>query len=103
MLGPLFNSTCEPSCGGATSIMVLINSFSGYSNRGYFMSYNFSRSLGSVILPVKTEAAAVSGLQRYTWSSSVPERLGKLRGIVLRLMLSDAGACPIPMQPIHPD
>src|SRR5690554_7744417 len=67
------------------------------------MPYNFSRSLGSVIFPVRAEAAAVSGLHRYTWSSSVPDLLGKFRGIVLKLMVSEAGACPIPIHPIQPD
>ena len=62
-----------------------------------------SRSLGSVIFPVNAAAAAVSGLHKYILSSNVPERPGKLRGIVLRLMVFVAGACPIPMHPMHPD
>src|SRR5699024_12092545 len=35
---------------------------------------------GSVITPAKAEAAAVSGLHKYTLSSIVPDRPGKLRG-----------------------
>ena len=60
------------------------------------------RSRGSVITPVSADAAAVSGLHRYTWSSRVPDRPGKLRGTVRRLMRSVAGAWPIPMQPMQP-
>ncbi len=66
------------------------------------MLYRLSKSLGSVILPVKAEAAAVSGLTRYTRSSFVPDLLGKFLGTVLKLILLLAGAWPIPMQPIHP-
>ncbi len=61
-----------------------------------------SKVRGSVITPVKAEAAAVSGLHKYTWSSFVPERPGKLRGTVRRLIFPVAGACPIPMQPPQP-
>ena len=35
---------------------------------------------GSVITPARAEAAAVSGPQRYTWSSFEPERSGKFLG-----------------------
>ena len=49
---------------------------------------------GSVMTPVKAEAVAVSGLHRYTWSSLVPERPGKLRGTVRRLIFPVAGALP---------
>ena len=48
------------------------------------------------------EAVAVSGLQRNTLSSRVPERPGKLRGTVRRLLRPEAGACPMPMQPLQP-
>ena len=51
---------------------------------------------------MSADAAAVSGLQRYTWSSGVPERPGKFRGIVRRLIRSVAGAWPMPMQPMQP-
>ncbi len=51
-----------------------------------------SSSRGSVILPVSAAAAAVSGEQSQTESSSVPERPGKLRGIVRRLFFPTAGA-----------
>ena len=47
-------------------------------------------------------AAAVSGLTRHTLSSTVPERPGKFRGTVRKLILSVAGACPMPMQPLQP-
>ena len=60
------------------------------------------RSRGSVITPVSAEAVAVSGLHRKTLSSRVPERPGKLRGTVRRLLRPDAGAWPMPMQPLQP-
>jgi hypothetical protein len=66
------------------------------------MLSSVSRSLGSVIFPVNAAAAAVSGY-KYILSSNVPERPGKFRGIVLRLMVFVAGACPMPMHPIQPD
>ncbi len=61
-----------------------------------------SNVLGSVMTPVNAEAAAVSGLHKKTLSSLVPERPGKFRGVVRRLFLPVAGACPIPIQPLHP-
>src|SRR5690625_4424155 len=91
MFGPFFSSTSVPSLAGGTSIMVLMISFFGYLYRGYLIPKSFSRSRGSVIFPVSAEAAPVSGLIRYTRSSSVPERLGKFLGTVRRLMVSDAG------------
>src|SRR5699024_2956669 len=48
-------------------------------------------------------AAVVSGEHSHTASSSVPERPGKLRGMVRKLLRPTAGACPIPIHPIHPD
>jgi hypothetical protein len=56
-----------------------------------------------VICPVSAAAAAVSGEHRYTESSRVPERPGKFLGTVRRLLRPFAGACPMPMQPMHPD
>ena len=64
--------------------------------------YGIASVRGSVITPVRAEAAAVSGLTRQTWSSRVPERPGKFRGTVRRLSLPVAGACPMPMQPLQP-
>jgi hypothetical protein len=52
--------------------------------------------------PVSAEAAAVSGEHRYTRSSRVPERPGKLRGTVRTETAPLAGACPTPMHPRHP-
>ena len=62
----------------------------------------FSRSRGSVITPVSAEATAVSGEHRWTMSSRVPERPGKLRGVVRSEITSVAGAWPMPMQPLQP-
>ena len=84
--------------GGATTYFLFKMSFFGSLSFGDLEV----KSLGSVITPVKAEAAAVSGLQRYTWSSSVPDLPLKLRGTVLKLILSVAGACPMPMQPLQP-
>jgi hypothetical protein len=42
--------------------------------------------------PASAEAVAVSGLHRNTLSSFVPERPGKLRGTVRRLLRPVAGA-----------
>ena len=50
------------------------------------------RVLGSTILPASAEAAAVSGEQRKTESSSVPERPRKLRGVVRSELRPIAGA-----------
>ena len=61
-----------------------------------------SRVLGSVIFPTRAEVAAVSGEHKNTESSSVPERPGKLRGVVRSEFRPIAGACPMPMQPLHP-
>ncbi len=52
--------------------------------------------------PASAEAAAVSGLQSQTESSSVPDRPGKLRGVVRSEFCPIAGACPMPMQPLQP-
>ena len=57
---------------------------------------------GSVIAPVSADAAAVSGEHSQTLSSLVPERPGKLRGMVRSELCSVAGACPIPMHPMQP-
>ena len=72
--------------------------FSGSS----IVGHGISKDRGSVITPVIAEAAAVSGLTRQTLSSCVPDRPGKLRGTVRRLIFSEAGACPMPMQPLQP-
>ena len=58
--------------------------------------------LGSGCLPASAEAVAVSGEHRKTESSFVPERPGKLRGVVRKEFRPIAGACPMPMQPLHP-
>src|SRR5699024_12180056 len=64
---------------------------------------NFSaRSRGSVITPVSADAAAVSGEHNHTESSGVPERPGKFRGNVRNEFCPTAGACPMPMHPMHP-
>ena len=55
------------------------------------------------MVPVSAAAAAVSGEHNQTESSSVPDRPGKFRGMVRRLLRPTAGACPMPMQPMQPD
>ena len=47
--------------------------------------------------PVRAAAAAVDGEHRYTWSSAVPLRPGKLRLNVRSDGLPLTGAWPIPM------
>ncbi len=62
-----------------------------------------AQSRGSVTQPVSAEAAAVSGEHNHTESSRVPERPGKFLGMVRNEFRPVAGACPMPMQPTHPD
>lgn len=50
-----------------------------------------------MILPANAEAVAVSGLHSQTRSSLVPERPGKLRGVVRRLFV------PVAERLAHPD
>lgn len=52
--------------------------------------------------PVSADAVAVSGETRNTRSSFVPDLSGKFRGVVRSELVSLAGACPIPMQPLQP-
>src|SRR5699024_11478863 len=94
ILGPFSNliSFASPYGKGLSNKLASMVGCLGSSTFGYFIS----NVLGSVIFPVNAEAAAVSGLQRKTLSSFVPERPGKFLGVVLRLFLPDAGACPIP-------
>src|SRR5699024_8047508 len=72
--------------------------FFGSFMSGYFMS----TVRGSVTTPVIADAAAVSGLHKNTLSSFVPERPGKFLGVVRKLFLPEAGACPIPIHPVQP-
>src|SRR3954447_15095016 len=58
-------------------------------------------SRGSAILPASIDTAATAGEHRYTESSGVPERPGKLRLKVRSELASDGGACPIPTQGPH--
>src|SRR5699024_8873942 len=78
----------------------------GSSTVGFFGLFTFgaraSMVRGSVMTSVNTEAAAVSGLHKKTRSSLVPERPGKLRGVVRKLFRPVAGACPIPIHPLQP-
>jgi hypothetical protein len=57
---------------------------------------------GLVMTPFSADAAAVSGLTRHTLSSRVPDRPGKFRGTVRKLIVSVAGAWPMPMHPLQP-
>ena len=56
---------------------------------------------GSVITPVRALAAAVDGEQRYTASSWVPLRPGKLRLNVRSDGCAFTGACPMPTHGPH--
>jgi hypothetical protein len=53
---------------------------------------------GSVIAPVSAVAAAVDGEHKYTRSSAVPLRPGKLRLNVRTDASPLIGACPMPIQ-----
>jgi hypothetical protein len=55
-----------------------------------------------VITPVNADAEAVSGENNQTESSLVPDRPGKLRGMVRSELRPVAGASPMPMQPMQP-
>src|ERR1041385_4186169 len=85
MLGALTSSTwrASPSSSGASSGMSPSPDRDGRLREprdGYSMPSRDGRSRGSVISPVRTAAAAVSGEHSQTESSSVPDRPGKLRG-----------------------
>jgi hypothetical protein len=97
-VGPFSSGTRSPGAAGGSSIATSILILPGSRKAGY----GIPRPRGSVMRPASAEAAAVSGLQRYTWSSFVPERPGKFRGTVRRLIRPLAGAGPIPMQPLQP-
>jgi hypothetical protein len=60
-----------------------------------------SADRGSVIAPVRALAAAVAGEQRYTASSAVPLRPGKLRLKVRSDGRAVTGACPMPTHGPH--
>src|SRR5690625_624426 len=98
--GPLLNFTCFASSYGRGAS----NKFTSFALCfGIFIFGTFPLYVrGSVILPVSAEAAAVSGEHKYTLSSFVPERPGKFLGVVRRLFLPVAGACPIPIHPLQP-
>ena len=66
MVGALITSTFAASFslkGGSIKLLSMINS-SGRFIFGYLIPNSFGKSRGSVILPVRTEATAVSGLTR---------------------------------------
>src|SRR3989337_564114 len=73
----------------------------GRVGAGLTLSPSLARSgrviRGFVIWPVRAETAATSGLARYTLSSGVPERPGKLRLNVRREAASEGGAWPMPI------
>jgi hypothetical protein len=99
MLGP-FTGTTEAACSassGATSIAVFTEDCAGKSGLGWCIPAWPAQFRGSVITPVSADAAAVSGEHNHTESSLVPERPGKLRGIVRSELRPTAGACPTPM------
>src|SRR4051812_40688066 len=94
MLGPFTGSTRSASSGssGATNIAVLTELRSGRSSFGYSIFTSRAQSRGSVITPVNADAAAVSGEHNHTASSLVPDRPGKLRGMVRSEFRPVAGA-----------
>src|SRR5699024_1701431 len=99
IFGPFSNSTFFASFfdNGASNKASLFTFFGSFMS-GYFMS----TVRGSVITPVIADAAAVSGLHKNTLSSFVPERPGKFLGVVRKLFLHEAGACPIPIHRLQP-
>src|SRR5574337_203542 len=78
MLGPRTILTSDGSLAGGTTIESSTRNFAGSFTFGYFPSF-----LGSVMTPYIAAATAVSGLDRYTLSSSVPLLPGKFLGNVL--------------------
>src|SRR5690625_3815090 len=100
MFGPFSSLTLIDSSllGGASRAASISEKPSGV----LILGTSICKVRGSVISPVRADAAAVSGLHKYTLSSIVPDRPGKLRGVVRKLFLPVAGACPIPIQPLQP-
>src|SRR5699024_5350801 len=98
--GPFFKLTCFASSygNGSSNKLTSFSIFSGSLIIGYSPSY----LRVSVITPVRAEAAPLSGEDKFTLSSFVPERPGKFLGVVLKLFSPVAGACPIPIQPLQP-
>src|ERR1700752_3966302 len=90
MFGPftIFTLRASSRRNGGRSISVLMMMLSGSLTRGY----SIPNVPGSVMTPFSADAAAVSGLTRHTLSSRVPDRPGKLRGTVRKLIVSVAGA-----------
>ena len=95
MLGPRRISTSSMSSAGTggTIKLSLMRKDSGIPIFGIS-----PRVRGSVNTPARADAAAVSGLTRYTWASAVPDRPSKLRLKVRREMPPELGDWPIPMQ-----
>ena len=93
MLGPRATSTLPPFLGGGMMRSSSMMNLPGASIGGASPHFR-----GSVISPVRAETAATSGLARYTLSSAVPERPGKLRLKVRREAAPEGGTWPMPMQ-----
>src|SRR5690625_1772182 len=100
ILGPFSSFTClafSKGNGDSNSFILIVFLL------GSLISEKYSPNiLGSVITPVKADAAAVSGLHKNTLSSLVPDLPGKFLGVVLKLLRPVAGACPIPIHPLQP-
>ena len=95
MLGPRTTSTVSirgSSMGGRMRLSFM-RKLSGRS----ILTYS-PRVRGSVNTPAMAEAAAVSGLTRYTCASAVPVRPSKLRLKVRRDTPAELGDWPMPMQ-----
>ena len=95
MFGPRWISTVSikaSSMGGTIMLSFIRNSL------GISIFSQPPRVRGSVNMPVRAEAAAVSGLTRYTCPSAVPLRPSKFRLKVRRETPPELGDCPMPMQ-----
>ena len=98
MLGPRSTSAASASAAGSGAMIPssLMRNLSGCCGCAIGGSV-----VGSVIKPVSADAAAVSGLTRYTCPSLVPERPRKFLLNVLRLTPFEFGENPIPIHGPH--
>src|SRR3954449_8011062 len=95
MFGPRGISTSDAAASDAGLKMCTASTY-GLSSGGSSMSGGSPYSRGSVIFPSSIETAATAGEHRYTQSSAVPLRPGKLRFIVRSELAPEGGAWPIP-------
>src|SRR5262249_22600554 len=98
MFGPLITRASAASAGGAGGTRPALGAASA---AGAGASAAAPAPRGSVITPVAADTAAVTGEHRYTESSPVPLRPGKLRLNARRLFVPVAGTWPMPAQEPH--